>query len=134
MSAVSALLDAGRRMAESLMLDTCTVKTPTGTSTNETTGVVTATYTNVYTGMCKVQSPGAHVNPQSNPEVSGATFTVLRSEVHVPVSAFTPAVGQVVTLTAVPLDALLVGRVFRVVAMLHKSQATAYRLGVDEIV
>ena len=126
-----ALVAHGRALAESLMLDTCTVKTPTGTTTNSTTGVVTVTYTDVYAGRCKVQatSPTA-----SNPVVGGATFTVQRSEVHVPVGAFTPAVGQVVTLTAVPLDVLLVGRVFRVVSLLHKSQATAYRLGVEEVV
>jgi len=122
---------ARRRRVESLMLDTCTVGNPTGAITNETTGVVTVTYTNVYTGRCKVQSTSG---TESNPTVGGATFTVLRSEVHVPVGAFTPDDGQVVTITACALDALLVGRVFRVVSLLHKSQATAYRLGVEEVV
>lgn len=131
-----------REMAESLMLDTCTVGTPTGAITNTTTGVVTVTYTNVYgpaitplpgkrAGMCKVQST---TTAEANPTVGGATFTVLRGGVHFPVGAFTPAVGQVVALTSVALDPLLVGRVFRVVSLLHKSQATAYRLGVEEVV
>lgn len=120
------------------MLNACTVGTPTGTITNETTGVVTVTYTDVYGptiapyyGKCKVQST---TGTPATPTVGGATFTVLRSEVHFPVGAFTPDDGQVVTITACALDPLLVGRVFRVVSLLHKSQATAYRLGVEEVV
>jgi len=128
---IAAVLPHLRAAAESLMLDACTVGNPTGTITNQTTGVVTVTYTNVYTGKCKVQST---TSAPANPTVGGATFTVLRSEVHVPVGAFTPDDGQVVTITACALDALLVGRVFRVVSLLHKSQATAYRLGVEEVV
>jgi len=133
----AALLEL-RAQAESLMLDTCTVGNPTGTITNETTGVVTVTYTNVYGptiapyyGKFKMQST---TGAPANPTVGGATFTVLRSEAHFPVGAFTPDDGQVVRPTAVVLDPLLVGRVFRVVSLLHKSMATAYRLGVEEVV
>lgn len=113
------------------MTDTCTVKTVTGTSVNQTTGVETPTYSTAYTGKCKIQSGALSA---LNPEAGGATFTVQRSDVHVPVGSLTPAIGQVVTITACALDAGMVGRVFRVTSLLHKSQATAYRLGVDEVV
>jgi len=129
-SVLSAVL-RGRVAAERNMTDTCTVKTVTGSSVNQTTGVETPTYSTTYTGKCKVQSGGLSA---LNPEAGGATFTVQRSEVHVPVGAFAPAVGQVITITACALDPLMVGRVFRVTSLLHKSQATAYRLGVEEVV
>lgn len=117
----------GRRAAESLMIDTCTVSPVTGV--DESTGAPTLGAA-VYTGRCKVQASQAQ---EANPEAGGATYTVQRYAVHVPVGAFVPVVGQVVTLTAVPLDPLLVGRAFRVVALLHKSLATAYRLAVEEV-
>jgi len=116
-------------MAESLMLDTCTVKRVTGVTTDLLTGADVPTYSTIYTGKCKV----ATFQPQErNPEVGGATLTVQRYSVHVPVGAFVPAVGQVVTITDAALDPNLTGRMFRVVALLHKTAATAYRLSVEE--
>lgn len=131
MSQRSAVL-AGRRAAGRNMLDTCTVKTVTGITTNPTTGADVPTYSApIYTGRCKVQT----YEPQErNPEVGGATVTVQRYSIHVPVGSFAPAVGQVITITAAALDPNLVGNVFRVVALLHKSASTAYRLGVEEVV
>jgi len=120
----------GRRIAESLMLDTCTV-TSTSRTIDQTTGAEIVTSTQAYTGRCKIQSGATQ---ESTPEAGGATFTVQRSEVHFPVGAFVPAIGQVITVTAATLDPLLIGRVFRVVALLHKSAATAYRLAVSEVV
>jgi len=112
------------------MLDTATV-TSTSRTIDQTTGAEIVTSTLVYTGRCKVQQSGSQ---ESTPEAGGATFTVQRSEVHFPVGAFVPAIGQVITVTAATLDPLLIGRVFRVVALLHKSAATAYRLAVSEVV
>jgi hypothetical protein len=114
------------------MVDACTVKTVTGKSANASTGVVTPTYSAaLYTGKCKVATFEPH---ERSPEVGGAVVTVQRYAVHVPVGAFVPDVGQVVTITTCALDANLVGKRFRVVALLHKSLATAYRLGVEEVV
>ena len=111
------------------MLDTCTVKRVTGVTTDLLTGADVPTYSTIYDGPCKVQT----FEPQErNPEVGGATLTVQRYSVHVPVGAFVPAVGQVVTITDAALDPNLTGRMFRVVALLHKTAATAYRLGVEE--
>jgi len=120
----------GRRIAESLMLDAATA-TSTSRTIDQTTGAEIVTSTLVYTGRCKIQSGATQA---STPEAGGATLTVQRSEAHFPVGAFVPAVGQVITITAAALDPLLIGRVFRVVALLHKSAATAYRLSIEETV
>jgi len=112
------------------MLDAATV-TSTSRTIDQTTGAEIVTSTQVYTGRVKIQSGATQ---ESTPEAGGATLTVQRSEVHFPVGAFVPAIGQVVTVTAAALDPLLIGRVFRVVALLHKSAATAYRLSVTEVV
>lgn len=127
-----AAASAGRRAAERNMIDTCRVRTVTGVTTNPLTGASTPTYSApLYTGRCKV----ATYEPQErNPEVGGATMTVQRYSVHVPVGSFAPAVGQVIEITAAALDPNLTGTAFRIVALLHKTAATAYRLGVEEIV
>lgn len=110
------------------MLDACTVSTVTGVTTDEDGNTSPALSAPVYAGRCKVQT----VEPQErSPEAGGGTFTVQRYRVDVPVGAFQPAVGQVVTITAAALDPHLAGKTFRVVALLHKTAATAYRLGVE---
>lgn len=121
-----------RRQAESRMVDSCTVhRVLEGeTVTDPVTGVDSPATEQVYAGRCRVQT----YEPQErNPELGGATATVQRYAAHVPVGSFEPQVGHVVTITAAALDPHLVGRVFRVVALLHKTAATAYRLGVEEV-
>jgi len=129
MSQSSAVL-AGRAAAERNMLDTCTVHTE-ARAVDQTTGAEVVSSTTLYTGRVKIQSGATQ---ESTPEAGGATLTVQRSEAHFPVGAFVPAVGQVVTVTAAALDPLMAGLTFRVVALLHKSAATAYRLAVTEVV
>lgn len=129
MTITSATL-AGRVAAERNMLDTCTVKTVVSVTPDPLSGQDVVVYSDpVYTGRCKVQT----FEPQErNPEAGGASLTVQRYAVHVPVGAFVPGVGQVVTITTAALDPNLTGRAFRVVALLHKTAATAYRLSVEE--
>lgn len=128
MTAAAALL-AGRAQAESLMVDSCTIGRPGPAVTDPDTGEITHPATQVYAGKAKVQTWEAQ---ESNPEAGGATFTVQRYAVHVPVGSFAPRVDDVVTITSAALDPNLTGRRYRVVALLHKSLATAYRLGVEE--
>jgi hypothetical protein len=130
MSAQTAIL-AGRRRAESLMVDACTVGRPGETTTDPDTGELVTPLTPLYAGKAKVQS---YLPQELNPEVGESMLTVQRYFVHVPVGSFSPEVGDVVEITAAALDANLVGRAYRVVALLHKSLATAYRLGVEEMV
>lgn len=120
----------GRRMAESLMLDTCTI-VRLGTPVTDADGDVTMPApTQVYSGKAKVQTYEAQ---ESNPEAGGATLTVQRYALHIPVGSYVPEIGHLATIAASALDPNMVGRKYRVVALLHKSLATAYRLGVEEV-
>ena len=114
------------------MVDSCTVAhvSTSEFTTDPVTGVDTPVTTQVYAGKCKVQTYEPY---ERNPEVGGATVTVQRYAVHVPVGSFEPEVGHVVTITAAALDSHLAGRSFRVVALLHKTASTAYRLGIEEV-
>ena len=116
------------------MLDAGTIERP-GATVNETTGI--PTWTKVYpadpaapSGPLSVETYEAQ---ESNPEVAGAQVTLQRYRVKVPVGTYAPAVGDRVTITASTLDANLVDHKYRVVALLHKTAATAYRLGVEEV-
>ena len=130
MSAEAAVL-AGRREAEALMVDACTVTRPGEPVTDPDTGDVTPSMTPVYTGPCKVQQT---ISQASNPEAGGHAFTVQDSRVDFPVTAGPLMVDDVVTVTASVLDPQLVGSVFRVIELFHKSMATAQRTRVSEMV
>lgn len=122
------------------MRDSCTITVATAGDPDPVTGA--APWATVYPdpawpadhswkrGPCKVQALNAQ---EGNPEAGEAIFTVQRYRVDVPVGSFEPSVGDVVTITAATLDPYLVGRTFRVVALLHKTAATAYRLAVEEV-
>lgn len=130
MDVVGAIL-RGRRLAEARMSDTVTVRRVASTTTDPMTGVDTPTLVTVYTGKARVQTYEAQ---EYTPEAGGHTFTVQRYALHIPVGSYRPEIGDLATVDAAPLDPYLVGRALRVVALLHKSQATAYRLGVtDEV-
>lgn len=121
-------LGAGRRAAVSTMRDGCSITQATTGDPDPVSGE--RPRTTVYAGPCKVQAPVAQ---EANPEAGAAEFTVQRYRVDVPVGAYRPAVGDEVTMTAARFDANLVGRKYRVVALLHKTAATAYRLAVEEV-
>jgi hypothetical protein len=125
-----AALAAGRRAAERQMTDTCTVQRVTGVTPDPLTGVDVPTYTLLYTGKAKRQTYEAQ---EGNPQAGGATYTVQRYAAHLPVGSYVPEVNDVITWTACPMDAARVGVQDRVVALLHKTAATAYRLGVEEV-
>ena len=109
------------------MVDTCTITVPGEGEPDPVTGDVPRV--TVYTGRCKVQSFDAQ---ESNPEAAGTVYTVQRYRVDVPVGSFRPVVGAEVTMGGVAFDPNLSGRKYRVVGLLHKSMATAYRLAVEE--
>jgi hypothetical protein len=128
MSATTAVL-AGRRAAEALMVDGCTIQRVTGTSTNDTTGVVTPTYSMIYAGKCRVQQ----IVPVSKPaDIGQAQVWLQRLELQVPISVTGIASDDLVTITASLLDADLVGRTFRVRELGHKTHLTARRVQLEE--
>jgi hypothetical protein len=129
MSAESAVL-RGRAKAEALMFDSCVVTRPGAPVTDPDTGAVTPSLSRIYEGKCKVQQTIAQ---SSNPTAGGHLFTVQSTRWDTPVSAGPFAVNDVVTMTGAVLDPQLVGRVYRVVELFHKSGATAQRVRVEEV-
>jgi hypothetical protein len=125
----ASLLARGRAAAAALMVDACTIQHVTGSTTNTTTGMVTPTYSTLYTGPCKVQGGQS----DSGQDVGEAHLAVLGLTVHVPISVVGVVETDVVTITASVNDPELVGRVFRVSGPVHKSYATARRLPVIEV-
>lgn len=115
-----------RAEAESMMRDACMItrEDPDG-EPDDVTGE--RPRVQVYVGKCRVQA----LDPQEQtPEAGGHDYTVQRYRVDTPVGGFKPAKGDVATITASESDPHLAGRSYRVVALLHKTQATAYRLAV----
>lgn len=130
MTALAAAI-RGRRVAESLMLDACTIKPVTGQTTNLSTGAVTPTYgAAVYTGKCKIQNQRA---APSTPDAGEHVWTITPTFIHLPVAANAVDTGQVVEITA-SVDPLNVGRRFRVKTGDRKTLQTAIRIIVDEVV
>lgn len=115
-----------RRRAESMMLDRCEITRTTDGDPDPLGHQPTVT---VYSGRCKVQS----LDPQERLQESGEyDYTTERYRVDVPVGAYRPALGDVVTITSALMDPNLAGRAYRVRALLHKTLATAYRMAVTE--
>jgi hypothetical protein len=131
MTTPAAAVAAGRRAAEALMVDACTITHGTGGSVqDETTGQVTRTTSTVYTGPCRVQLPQAQ--PRTA-DVAERTATLQRAIISLPVATSAGVrVGAMVTITAAALDGDLVARRFRVVGLHHKTYATARRLECEE--
>jgi len=129
MSAADAVAE-GRTQAELLMFDACVVDRPGPVVTDPDTGVAAPSLSRIYAGKCKVQQTIAQ---SSNPTAGGHSFTVQSTRWDTPVSAGPFAVNDVVTMTGAVLDPQLVGRVYRVVELFHKSGATAQRVRVEEV-
>lgn len=129
MSAEQAVLD-GRREAESLMLDTCTITRPGEPVTDPETGSVTNEPITIYTGRCKVQSKDSAT---SSPEAGEATFTVVSRQVHIPANSADVQDGDVITITASRLNAFTAGKQYRVSGFTPDSFDTAARMPVKEM-
>lgn len=132
MSATAALV-GGRKMAESLMLDTCAITRPGKPGgIDPDTGLPTpAAGVPVWSGRCKVQSASVEV---LNPSSGAHTYSIDRLTVHIPVSATGVKVGDTLTITASPTDPAQADRIFRVTGLFRKTFATAQRLSVEEVV
>jgi hypothetical protein len=131
MSAASATL-AGRRAAEALMADTCTIVRVTGRgSFNTSTGTYGASASSsVYSGKCRVmpRDNEDHVVAAGDRPIALWPFVV-----SVPMSATGIDVDHLVTITAVgeSSDPELVGMVLRVRQVAHGTHITARRLGCE---
>lgn len=130
---VAATLPSLRAQAKSLMVDACIVDRPVGLPVlNTTTGLMETTYAPIYTGRCRVQEQSGV--QAANPNAGERQFTLLGHVVHLPIDATVYAVGDRVRITAASLDPTLVGRMFTVSTLMHKTYPTARRLVCDEVV
>lgn len=114
------------------MADACTVTRVTGTDTNPETGVVIETTTTVYTGPCRVQELLAFAR-ESSPTPADPALMRYRT-LQLPVSTSEGILrGDDVTITACENDPELVGKAMRVRDPSAKSEATARRIGIEEV-
>jgi hypothetical protein len=127
MSASTAALK-GQAAAERNMVDACVVKHKSGETTGAG-GVVTPTYSTLYTGKCRVQS---NALTRQGSDIGEAYVIVERHEVQLPMSVTGLQEGDQITITASG-DADLVGRVFTVRDVLRKTHLTARRVTVLEV-
>jgi hypothetical protein len=135
MSAAGAVT-RGRRAAEALMVDTCTVHAPgDGSTIDEETGAVVPTLGDLlYSGRCRVRMPAAAEDEVTS---GGSERTVSDFMVSLPLleSAGIP-IGAVVTLTALGpnSDPDLAGSVLTYVAPMSKqTHPTARRMRCREV-
>jgi hypothetical protein len=120
---------SGRRLAERIMLDTCTIVRVTGQTTNPTTGAVTPTTITVYTGKCRVKPPVTSVVSQ---ESGGHVAVAAPGELHIPVGSYAAQPGDLATITAAVGDPLLVGAKYRIESPFQGSLITAYRFRITQ--
>lgn len=123
-----ALLE-GRRLAESLMTDTCKVERPDRSQprdpiTNEHPLVT------VYEGRAKSQTYEGY---ESTRDIGAHLRTEQRYRADFPVGSFRPEVGDVITWLTSQDDPDLVGVKDRITAPFNKSKATAMRVFVDRL-
>ena len=124
---IAGVLPELQAQAENLMRDVCTISRVTGT-TEDGDGREIPDRTVIYgpavephKGKCKVQ---ANQLTDMSPEVGGATVTVQRYRVDIPVSAGPIEVGDLIETR---------GRQFRVTGLHDKTWQTAQRLPVEEV-
>lgn len=129
MSIESAIL-RGRAAAEAIMVDACVIRRKTGESTIG--GVVTPTYSTLYTGKCRVQVKSDSQSGQGQ-NVGEAYLVVERLEVQLPVTVTGLQEGDRITISASALDPDLVGRVYAVRDVLRKSHLTSRRVTVLQV-
>lgn len=123
-----AALEAGRRLAEQLMVDEVTADRPTGAVDPISGQPLTEP---VYSGKAKVQNPG---QPFGNKfDVGGGTVDTQSIFVHIPVGAYEPRLGDVFTVTRATANPYLVGSQFVLRDLHHVSMSTAYRLRVEDL-
>jgi Family of unknown function (DUF6093) len=131
MSLVAAVLARGRAAAEKLMVDACTIKRPTGTTTDPDTADVVTSYTTLYTNQkCRIQSRGQWGERR---DVGQDSLVMQTIEVQLPITVANLAVGDVITITAATFDPALVGRELQLKDLNSETHATCRRVMATEL-
>jgi hypothetical protein len=128
----AALLGRARAAAEAGMVDTCTIRRPISGEQTDGYGYVQTSYADpdLYEGKCRVQQ--ARVSSSAQHEVGEDQVVLLALEVQLPITVAGLQVGDEVYLTASLSDPDLPGRVFRIVSLGHKTDASARRVQCTE--
>jgi hypothetical protein len=130
LSAESVIL-SGRRFTEALMTSTCVIRRAGERVLSETTGQYESSFTDVYTGPCKVKFGGTQADPvdaQSQRLVEQDAILSLPV-----VGSGDVTVDDVAEIVTSPMDAELVGLRFRVTGIHAQSFATARRFPVEVV-
>lgn len=128
MSIADALL-RGQAFAQTTWVDACIIRRRGAPVLDDFSGTTTSPSTTLYSGQCRVQQGIAQADEQ---DVGEDYQLRLRMVIQVPVSVTGIQVGDEVTITAATHDPDLVGRIFAVRDLFHKTHPTARRLGVTE--
>lgn len=124
------VLARGRTAALAGMADACTIRRRNGGTSDPVTGYPTQPYTDLYAGRCRVQQAVAIARPH---EVGEDHVLIVRFDLQLPIDGTDGLkVDDEVTITAAVNDADLIGRVFDILELAHKSEATARRVGMTE--
>lgn len=124
------LLARGRAAALRGMADSCTIVRLANGEVDENTGRIARSEQTVYSGACRVQNQRALSRTE---EVGEDRALLLPMEIQLPSTVTGLAVGDRITITASVNDADLVGRVFAIRDLAHKSEATARRVRAEEV-
>jgi hypothetical protein len=122
-------ISRARQLAETLMVDACVITRQTGETTGAG-GVITPTYSTLYTGKCRVQFKPMQGN---GADVGEAYLLLVRREVQLPMSVTGLLEGDRITITASALDPDLVGKVYVVRDVEAKTHLSARRVTVLEV-
>jgi hypothetical protein len=125
---IDALLGRARTAAKARMADMCAIRRRTGEAVGAD-GKVTATYVDIYAGLCRVQQVTTEPTPADPGE---DRQLLLRLVVQLPITVTGLRPADEVTITAAAHDEDLVGRVFLVNGLHHKTHASSRRVSVIE--
>ena len=126
----ASVLARGRAAAEAGMADTCTIRRVAGETTDDFSGVITPSYTVIYTGKCRVKQTVAL--PETH-DAGEDYVTLSRMQLQVPVAAVGAQVGDEATITTSVNDPDLAGKVLLIRGVAQGSEITARRFEVTEV-
>lgn len=128
----ASVLARGRTAAQAGMTDTCLIERQGATTTDPDTGVVTPTWSTIYTGACRLQERGGY--PRDITTAPDQPQLAINRELQLPVSTSGAVrAGDRATITAATNDASMVGRRMWLRGQPTKSEATSRRFTLEEI-
>lgn len=126
------VLARGRAFLTAGLIDTCLITRVTGETTDPATGQVVKTRATVYTGACRIQA--ATANWAGPATVAEAALRLAAAELQLPVVGTEgTAIDDRVTVLTCVNDVEMVGRVYAITGLSHKTHATTRKLPLQEV-